>query len=155
MHLSPIHSPPIHPVPRRFWDSNFQEIASRKNKRSEVPTSELQPPTGNTKMGTITDRAKAKGKPSFTAQIRKKKKGKILFTMAETFGTRSAAQTWIKRQETMLKAPGVLERAAKAKSARPWQIAFEIILMLPPKKLVLPRHKCSATFSAWHSAICR
>ncbi len=38
-------------------------------------------------MGTITERLKANGKPSFTVQIRKKKNGKIILNLVETFAS--------------------------------------------------------------------
>ncbi|SCZ55617.1 hypothetical protein SAMN04488118_102447 [Epibacterium ulvae] len=44
-------------------------------------------------MGTITGRLKTNGKPSFTAQLRKKKKGKVILNLVETFATEQAAKT--------------------------------------------------------------
>lgn len=65
-------------------------------------------------MGTIVKRLEKDGTPSFTAQIRKKRKGKVVLDLTETFGTRRAAETWVRRQEGGLKGPGALKRAAAA-----------------------------------------
>jgi len=61
-------------------------------------------------MGTITERLKANGKPSFTVQIRKKKNGKVILNLVETFASEQAAKNWLKRREDALKKPGGLER---------------------------------------------
>lgn len=59
-------------------------------------------------MGTITERLKANGKPSFTVQIRKKKNGKVILNLVETFASEQAAKNWLKRREDTLKKPGGL-----------------------------------------------
>lgn len=69
-------------------------------------------------MGTITERLKANGKSSFTAQIRKKKKGKVILNLVETFATEQAAKSWLKRRENALKKQGGLERAVNAKARK-------------------------------------
>ncbi len=66
-------------------------------------------------MGTITERVKTKGKSSFTAQIRKKKKGKVILNLVETFASKQVAENWLKRREKALKRPGGLESAVNAK----------------------------------------
>ncbi len=69
-------------------------------------------------MGTIVERPKKNGKPSFTAQIRKKKDGKIILNLVETFPSKRAAENWLKRREEALKKPGGLERALNAKARK-------------------------------------
>lgn len=69
-------------------------------------------------MGTITERLKANGKPSFTVQIRKKKNGRVILNLVETFASEQAAKSWLKRREDALKKPGGLERAVKAKTRK-------------------------------------
>jgi integrase len=46
------------------------------------------------KMATITTRNKTNGKPSFTAQVRIKKGGKVIFSKSETFSQRKLAEKW-------------------------------------------------------------
>ncbi|WP_267473685.1 hypothetical protein [Halocynthiibacter styelae] len=43
-------------------------------------------------MGTITERLKTNSKSSFTAQIRKKKNGKVILNLVETFTSKQAAE---------------------------------------------------------------
>lgn len=69
-------------------------------------------------MGTITKRLKTNGKPSFTAQIRKKKNGKVILNLVETFASEQAAKSWLKRREDALNKPGGLERAVNAKARK-------------------------------------
>lgn len=53
-------------------------------------------------MGTIVDRKKKDGTTSFTAQIRRKEGGKVVFTEAKTFSKRKAAEVWIAKREAEL-----------------------------------------------------
>ena len=69
-------------------------------------------------MGTITERLKTNGKPSFTAQIRKKQKGKVILSLAETFATRAAAKSWLNDRESDLNRKGGIERAVRAKARK-------------------------------------
>jgi hypothetical protein len=69
-------------------------------------------------MGTITERLKTNGKSSFTAQIRKKQKGKVILNLVETFAFEQAAKSWLKRREDALKKPGGLSRAVNAKARK-------------------------------------
>jgi len=69
-------------------------------------------------MGTVTERFKKNGKPSYTAQIRKKKKGKVILNLVETFPSQRAAENWLKNQERALKKPGALTRAINAKGRK-------------------------------------
>jgi hypothetical protein len=62
-------------------------------------------------MGTITSRKRRDGTAGFTAQIRLKRDGKIVFTEAQTFDRRPAATAWLKKRETELAAPGAIEKA--------------------------------------------
>lgn len=59
-------------------------------------------------MGTITERKRANGSKSYTAQIRIKRDGKIAHSEAQTFERRPAANAWLKKRETELSAPGAL-----------------------------------------------
>ncbi|KQY20804.1 site-specific integrase [Rhizobium sp. Root483D2] len=59
-------------------------------------------------MGTITERKRANGSKSYTAQIRIKRDGKIAHSEAQTFERRPAANAWLKKRENELSAPGAL-----------------------------------------------
>ncbi|WP_147277252.1 hypothetical protein [Rhodovulum sp. 12E13] len=48
-------------------------------------------------MGTILVRKRADGTTRFTAQVRKKKAGKTVFSAAQTFSTEKAAKAWTKK----------------------------------------------------------
>ena len=48
-------------------------------------------------MATITARNKTNGKPSFTAQVRMKQGGKVIFSKLETFSQRKRAEKWATR----------------------------------------------------------
>ncbi|MCA1287912.1 hypothetical protein [Salipiger bermudensis] len=61
-------------------------------------------------MGTIMARQKKDGAKSFTAVIRKKKGGKIVLTLSDTFSSRQAAERWMKKTERDLKDKGALDR---------------------------------------------
>lgn len=50
-------------------------------------------------MATIAERKRVSGKKSFTAQVRIKKDGKVVFTEAQTFAQRRLAEAWAKRVE--------------------------------------------------------
>jgi integrase len=56
-------------------------------------------------LGTIIER-----NGRFTAQIRIMRKGKTVFTQAQTFERRAAATAWLKKREGELAQPGALER---------------------------------------------
>lgn len=61
-------------------------------------------------MATITARKGKKG-TRYTAQIRLREKGKIIYTESETFDKRRLAEQWAKRRETELAQPTTLEKA--------------------------------------------
>jgi len=65
-------------------------------------------------MATITKRRAADGAWRFTAQIRIRREGKPLHTEARTFASKGAADSWAKRREIELEAPGALEPKAQA-----------------------------------------
>src|SRR4051812_28745586 len=71
----------------------------------------LAPRTKGTSMGTIAARKRKDGSTGYTAQIVRKKSGKIIHREAQTFDRRQAASAWLKRRETELSEPGALERA--------------------------------------------
>jgi integrase len=62
-------------------------------------------------MGTIVARKRNDGSTGFTAQILRKKSGKIVHREVKTFDRRQAAVAWLKRRETELSEPGAIERA--------------------------------------------
>ncbi|MBL3608662.1 hypothetical protein [Rhodovulum sulfidophilum] len=53
-------------------------------------------------MGTIMQRRKKDGATSYTAVIRKKKGGKVVLTLTETFKSETAAERWIRKTERAL-----------------------------------------------------
>lgn len=62
-------------------------------------------------MATIRARKKIDGTVSYTAQIRIKKQGVIVYQENQTFARKQAALAWTKRRETELYQPGAIERA--------------------------------------------
>lgn len=65
-------------------------------------------------MGNIAERVLKDGSTSYTAQVRIKRGGKLVYSKAETFARRTAAVTWMKNKEAELRQPGALERAMQA-----------------------------------------
>jgi integrase len=61
-------------------------------------------------MGTIVPRKRKDGSVGYTAQILRKKSGRIIHREAQTFDRRQAASAWLKRRETELSEPGAIER---------------------------------------------
>src|ERR1700687_4439577 len=61
-------------------------------------------------MGTIIARKRQDGTVGYTAQILKKRKGKIAHREAQTFDRKQAAKAWLARRETELAEPGARER---------------------------------------------
>jgi integrase len=62
-------------------------------------------------MGTITQRKNKNGETKYTAQIRLRRAGVIVYQEAQSFDRKQIAQAWLKRRETELAAPGAIERA--------------------------------------------
>ncbi len=62
-------------------------------------------------MGSIRERRKRDGSPSYTAQIILKRKGHPTYREAETFAKRASASAWLKTREDELSQPGGIERA--------------------------------------------
>lgn len=62
-------------------------------------------------MGTITRRTNKKGGVKYTAQIRIKREGSLVYQEAQSFDRKQMAQAWLKRRETELAQPGAIERA--------------------------------------------
>ncbi len=62
-------------------------------------------------MATIRARKKVDGSVSYTAQIRLKQKGVIVYQESQTFARKQAAQVWARRREAELDQPGAIERA--------------------------------------------
>ncbi|MBB4272962.1 site-specific integrase [Rhizobium mongolense] len=67
-------------------------------------------------MGTISARKRQDGSTGYTAQILRKKGGKIVWREAKTFDRQREAAAWIRFREAELDKPGALERAS-AKSS--------------------------------------
>jgi integrase len=61
-------------------------------------------------MGTIVTRKRKDGTIAYTAQIVRKREGKIVHREAKTFVRKQAAKAWLARRETELAQPGTLER---------------------------------------------
>ncbi len=71
-------------------------------------------------MGTIMTRLKKDGSKSYTATIRKKKGGKVVLTLTETFPSRQGAERWMKKTERDLKGRGALGHAIAARHRKTW-----------------------------------
>lgn len=61
-------------------------------------------------MGSITPRKKKDGSVSYTAQIRIRRKGEIVYQESETFARKAVATAWMKKREAELAMPGALDR---------------------------------------------
>lgn len=61
-------------------------------------------------MGTITARKRSDKTMGYTAQIRIKDKGKVVYTESKTFDRQQAASNWLKKRESELAQPGALEK---------------------------------------------
>jgi integrase len=61
-------------------------------------------------MGTILERKRKDGTVGYTAMIRLKKWGKLVFSETETFDRKQAATAWLKKRETELAQPGALTK---------------------------------------------
>lgn len=61
-------------------------------------------------MGTILTRKRKDGTTGFTAQIVKKKAGKVIWNETKTFDRKQAANAWLARREAELALPGAMER---------------------------------------------
>lgn len=66
-------------------------------------------------MATITARPRKDGTVGYTAQIKIKRGGKVIFSLAQTFDREAAANTWAKKKEAALAKPGGLDAARKVK----------------------------------------
>lgn len=66
-------------------------------------------------MATIVARPRKDGTVGYTAQIKIKRDGRIVFSQAQTFDRESAARAWASKKEKALAAPGALEAAMKPK----------------------------------------
>lgn len=64
-------------------------------------------------MGTISARERKDKSIGYTAQIRLKDGGKVVYTESKTFDRRQAAQSWLDKRERELAQPGALESATK------------------------------------------
>lgn len=61
-------------------------------------------------MGTIVARKRKDGSTGYTAQVIKKKDGKVVWREAQTFDRRQAAQAWIVKREDEFSKPGGLQK---------------------------------------------
>lgn len=64
-------------------------------------------------MGTIVERKKQDGKPSFTAQIRIRSQGVVIHSEAKTFASKQNAQRWLMKRETELDRDGLPQPKAE------------------------------------------
>lgn len=80
-------------------DGDATKIFLVTNFRSKSVEPIVLPTRKGLKMATITKRNKTNGKPSFTAQVRIKKSGKVIFSKSETFSQRKLAEKWATRTE--------------------------------------------------------
>lgn len=64
-------------------------------------------------MGTLTQRRNKNGETRYTAQIRLRRGGEIVYQETQSFDRKATAQAWMKRRETELAAPGALDRATR------------------------------------------
>ncbi|RAK06966.1 hypothetical protein ATI53_11131 [Salipiger aestuarii] len=71
-------------------------------------------------MGTIMKREKKDGAKSYTAIIRKKKGGKVILSLTETFKSEQAAERWVRQTERDLKGKGALDQAVAARHRKTW-----------------------------------
>lgn len=62
-------------------------------------------------MATITARKRQDGTTAYTAQIRIKRKGQVVYQETKTFDRKRLAETWSNRRELELQAPGALDQA--------------------------------------------
>lgn len=69
-------------------------------------------------MGTIIERKRKDGTTGYTAQIVKKKDGKVIWHESETFDRRQAANAWLARREAELAIPGAMQRPEDPKLAK-------------------------------------
>lgn len=65
-------------------------------------------------MGTITERKRKNGKSSYTAQIRVKRRGSVVYQESQTFERKQAAGAWLKKREGELAQPGALDKAVRS-----------------------------------------
>lgn len=61
-------------------------------------------------MGTIVTRKRSDGTTRYRAQVRIKKRGKVVYSESKTFGKRAIAKAWIREREEKLSQPGELAR---------------------------------------------
>lgn len=61
-------------------------------------------------MGSILARKRQDGTTGYTALIRLKKAGKVIFSQTETFDREAAAKAWMKKREAELAVPGALDQ---------------------------------------------
>ena len=63
---------------------------------------------------TIIPRQRANGTTGYTVQVQRKRNGKVVLNLVETFDRLAAAEAWEKRKKADLAKPGGLERAIEA-----------------------------------------
>lgn len=64
-------------------------------------------------MGTITQRVNKSGQVKYTAQIRLRRKGVIVYQESQSFDRKAVARAWMIRREAELGMPGALDRATR------------------------------------------
>lgn len=63
-------------------------------------------------MASITARKRKDGTVGYTAQIRLKRDGAVVYQQSATFDRRALASVWVEKREAELQQPGALERLA-------------------------------------------
>jgi integrase len=64
-------------------------------------------------MGTITRRVNKSGQTKYTAQIRLRRNGSIVYQESQSFDRRQVAKAWLTRREAELAQPGALDRVGR------------------------------------------
>jgi hypothetical protein len=66
-------------------------------------------------MGTITERKRKGGSIAYRAEVVRKRAGKVVLKLTETFDRKKAAEAWIEAKEKALEKPGALDAAIAAR----------------------------------------
>jgi len=64
-------------------------------------------------VGTITRRLNKSGQVKYTAQIRLRRKGAIVYQESQSFDRKQVARAWMTRREAELAQPGALDSASR------------------------------------------
>ncbi len=84
-------------------------------------------------MGTIMTRPKKDGSKRYTATIRKKKGGKVVLSLSETFLTENAAERWMENRELALTKKGAVGRAIAKRKRKTWADEIDDYIAASPE----------------------